>query len=94
MITIKQLHAKTGAHVRRADVTEASNLIHEPPVVTDDETARRSGSDAAALARQHGLTIDDAAYLELAMRRDTVLATDDPALGGATTAAGGTGLSD
>ena len=48
---------------------EALNLVAALNVITDDETPRRITSEAAALARQHGLTAYDAAYLELAIRR-------------------------
>jgi predicted nucleic acid-binding protein len=61
----------------QADIAEAFNLVAALPVVTDDETAQRSVSDTAALARQYGLTIYDAAYLELAMRRGAKLASTD-----------------
>jgi predicted nucleic acid-binding protein len=72
----------------QADITEALHLVQALPVTTDDETGRRSGSDTAALARQYGLTIYDAAYLELAMRCGATLATDDRILSQAATAAG------
>ena len=72
----------------QADITEALYLVQALPVTTDDETARRSGSEIAALARQYGLSIYDAAYLDLAMRRGATLATDDRLLGQAATAAG------
>ena len=53
----------------------------------------RDGMDGALrrllpLARQHGLTVYDAAYLELAMRRGVALATLDRGLAGAARAAG------
>jgi predicted nucleic acid-binding protein len=72
----------------QADITEALNLIQALPVITDEETARRSGSDTAALARQYGLTVYNAAYLELAMRQGATLATDDSLLRQAAAAAG------
>ena len=72
----------------QADITEALSLVAALPVIADDETARRVGSDTAALARQYGLTIYDAAYLELAMRRGASLATSDHALAKAAKAAG------
>jgi len=72
----------------QADITEALNLVAALPVVADDETAQRAGSDTAALARQYGLTIYDAAYLELAMRRGATLATTDRELARAAKAAG------
>jgi predicted nucleic acid-binding protein len=72
----------------QADITEALNLVAGLPVVTDDETARRAVSDTAALARQYGLTIYDAAYLELAMRHGASLASTDGDLIKAAAAAG------
>jgi predicted nucleic acid-binding protein len=78
----------------QADITEALNLIAALPVLTDDETAQRAWSDTAALARQYGLTIYDAAYLELAMRRGASLASTDAALNRAAQAAGVTLLSN
>ena len=72
----------------QADITEALNLVAALPVIEDDETARRVGSDTTALARQYGLTIYDACYLELAMRRGAALATSDHALAKAAKAAG------
>ncbi len=52
----------------QADITKVSNLTAARPVTADDETAKRAGRDTAALARQFGLTIYEAAYLGLAMR--------------------------
>lgn len=72
----------------QADITEALNLVAALPVIADEQTAQRAGSDTAALARQYGLTIYDAAYLELAMRRGTALATSDRDLAKAAKAAG------
>lgn len=80
--------AERRKRVSQADVVEALNLVQALPVLTDDETARRSSSEIAALARQYGLTVYDAAYLELAMRQGATLATDDQALARAATAAG------
>lgn len=71
----------------QADTTESLNLVAALPVIVDDETARRVG-DTAALARQCGLTVYDAVYLELAMRKGAALATSDTALAKAAKAAG------
>ena len=71
----------------QADTTESLNLVAALPVIVDDETARRVG-DTAALARQYGLTVYDAVYLELAMRKGAALATSDTALAKAAKAAG------
>jgi predicted nucleic acid-binding protein len=72
----------------QADITEALHLLQALPVLTDDETAPRCGSDTAHLARQYILTIYDAAYLELALRRGSTLATTDAALARAAQMAG------
>ncbi len=73
---------------RRADITEALQLLHALPIVTDDETTQRSGRETIALARQYVLTSYDAAYLELAMRRKGILVTLDEALAAAASDAG------
>lgn len=49
---------------------------------TDDESARRVLTDVHRLAVQYRLTSYDAAYLELALRRDLPLATLDVELQG------------
>ena len=72
----------------QADITEALSLASALPISEDDQTARWAGSATAALTRQYGLTIYDAAYLELAMRRGAALATTDQALAKAAKAAG------
>ncbi len=72
----------------QADITEALSLAAALPVIEDDQTAQRAGGATAALARQYGLTIYNAAYLELAMRRGAALATTDQALAKAAKAAG------
>lgn len=50
------------------------------PIVTDGETAARAWADTLALARAYALSLHDAAYLELARRRDVPLGTFDAAL--------------
>ncbi len=50
------------------------------PIEIDAETNARAWIGAARLARQHGLTLHDAAYLELALRRVLPLASFDAAL--------------
>jgi predicted nucleic acid-binding protein len=77
----------------QADITEALSLVNALPVIVDGEVAQRAGSDTVALARQYGLTIYDAAYLELAMRRGASLATSDHDLAKAAKAAGVASLS-
>jgi predicted nucleic acid-binding protein len=72
----------------QAAISEGLSLVAALPVETDPETAQRAFSDTAALARQYGLTIYDAAYLELAMRRGASLSTTDGPLAKAAKAAG------
>jgi predicted nucleic acid-binding protein len=72
----------------QADITEALGLVAALPALADEETAQKAGNSTAALARQYRLTIHDAAYPELAMRRGASLATTDQALAKAAKAAG------
>ncbi len=72
----------------QSDITEAQDLIFSLPITIDDAPARRVAGATTALARQYGLTVYDAAYLELAMRKGATLATADKALAKAAQAAG------
>ena len=58
------------------------------PITVDTTAWLRTGATILALARLHGLTTYDAAYLELAMRRGWPLATKDKALKRACAAVG------
>jgi predicted nucleic acid-binding protein len=80
--------AERRKRVTQSDVTEALSLLGALPIITDSETAAKAGSETIALARQYGLTIYDAAYLELAMRRGASLATSDLQLANAAADAG------
>jgi len=65
---------------KRISRVEAHGLLKAAlalPLTTDEETTRRLVDETSSLARQFGLTIYDAAYLELAMRRNATLATTD-----------------
>ena len=50
------------------------------PIFVDDETEYRAWGNTLDVARSHGITVSDAAYLELALRLNLPLATIDPAL--------------
>jgi predicted nucleic acid-binding protein len=50
------------------------------PITVDDETKVHAFGDTLNLAREHNLSVYDAAYLELAMRRALPLATLDDKL--------------
>jgi predicted nucleic acid-binding protein len=56
------------------------------PLQLDPETDRHAWEATARLAARHGLTLYDAAYLELARRRDLPLATLDGELRSAASA--------
>lgn len=61
-------------------VAQAVALFAQLPVTVDPETHERARADSLALARQHGLTTYDAAYLEVALRRGASLASLDSEL--------------
>jgi predicted nucleic acid-binding protein len=82
------LMAERRKRATQADVTEALHVVFSLPIEVDRDTTRHVGGEAIALARQYGLTIYDAAYLELAMRLGATLATGDTALARAAKKAG------
>jgi predicted nucleic acid-binding protein len=86
------LMAERRKRATQANINESLLLVRRLPVITDDETAQRSGVETFSLARQYELTIYDAAYLELALRKKSSLATSDKALARAATLAGVTVL--
>lgn len=72
----------------QADTTAWLSFLSGLPIVVDPATEARAWTDTLALARQHGLTAYDAAYLELALRESVPLATLDAKLEAAATAVG------
>jgi predicted nucleic acid-binding protein len=58
------------------------------PVKVDAEADRQAWSATLLLAERHGLTVYDAAYLEIASRRKIALATLDRELRAAATSEG------
>jgi predicted nucleic acid-binding protein len=71
-----------------AKVTTFLALLRSLPIVTDDETTIRAWQESIRLARTHQLSVYDAAYLELALRRGLPLATLDDRLNTAAAACG------
>jgi predicted nucleic acid-binding protein len=71
-----------------AKVTTFLGLLRSLPITTDDETASRAWHESIHLARTHHLSVYDAVYLELALRRGLPLATLDDKLKAAAGAAG------
>jgi predicted nucleic acid-binding protein len=70
---------------RRNRSTEAQALafvahLSSLPIDVDDQTGKNAWSLACTLARTHGLSAYDAAYLELAARRQLPIATLDKSL--------------
>lgn len=74
------LVAERRKRASRSDVSDALQLLFDLKVTIDDETSRRCRSESLELARDHSLTLYDASYLELALRRRAGLATLDRAL--------------
>ena len=72
----------------QADTTAWLSFLSGLPIVVDSATEARAWTDTLSLARQHGLTAYDAAYLELALRESLPLATLDAKLEAAATAVG------
>ena len=67
---------------RHRRITQAESqaylaLLQRLPISTDVSAAERGRLDIFHLAREHGLTVFDATYLDLAMRRQLPLATLD-----------------
>lgn len=78
---------------RRKRSTEAEtrrwlSILASLPIAVDPDSNVNAWSDTLALARGHGLTVYDAAYLELAIRRDLPLVTIDKKLKKAAEAVG------
>jgi predicted nucleic acid-binding protein len=72
----------------QADTASWLSYLSGLPIVVDGATEARAWSDTLNLARQHGLSAYDAAYLELAMREGIALATLDVKLRAAMQAVG------
>lgn len=76
------------ARIAEAQVTQFLTLLQSQPITVDEETAARVWTETLHLARTHRLSVYDASYLELAIRRDLPLATLDDELRAAAAALG------
>lgn len=74
------LTAERRRRISQADSTAAWNALGQLPIETDEQGVQRAGSNILAVARQCRLSVYDAAYLELAMRRGATLASLDQQL--------------
>ena len=72
--------AERRKRISEAEVSQRLELLAALPILTDAGTPQRAWGPALALARQHNLTVYDAAYLELATRLGVTLASKDKAL--------------
>lgn len=63
--------------VRSEDLDRIVSQLAMLPIQVDEDSTDRALAEVLALAAQHGLTTYDAAYLELAQRRQLPLATLD-----------------
>jgi predicted nucleic acid-binding protein len=66
--------------IREADSVRFLAVLQVLNITTDHQTEQHAGQAILGLARQHGLSVYDAAYLELAMRLGLPLASKDEAL--------------
>ena len=87
-VTNVLLQAERRGRIAMAAVDGRLAAFAALPITVDSVSWRQNGGTVLGLARRHGLTTYDAAYLELAMRRCLPLATKDKALGQACRAAG------
>jgi predicted nucleic acid-binding protein len=71
-----------------ADTATWLPFLQALPVTVDGETTSRAWNDTLGLARNHNLSVYDAAYLELSLRRGLPLATLDDKLAQAAKACG------
>jgi predicted nucleic acid-binding protein len=71
-----------------ADTTRWLSFLGTLPILVDDETITRAWNDSLGLARTHKLSVYDASYLELALRRALPLASLDAPLKSAAIAVG------
>jgi len=74
------LMAERRKRASQAEIARALQMLSSLPLLMDEESGVKSGSATLALAREFGLTVYDAAYLELAIRHRASLATVDAAL--------------
>jgi predicted nucleic acid-binding protein len=74
------LQAEKRGRINTGDVAIRLDLIAELPISVDQETTARAWREILTMARAEKLTMYDATYLELAVRRGLPLLTKDNAL--------------
>ncbi|MCE5271257.1 type II toxin-antitoxin system VapC family toxin [bacterium] len=74
------LVAERKGRLSRASVVRFLSLLSGLPITVEQETPERMLNEIVSLAREHGLSTYDASYLDLTMRLDLPLATQDASL--------------
>jgi predicted nucleic acid-binding protein len=74
------LMAERRGRIAPEQIAQALSLVESLPLEEDEATAEQIPMRTMSLARKYGLTLYDAAYLELAQRRGAILATFDAQL--------------
>lgn len=82
------LNAVRRGRISGAERRKLSGVLADLPIEVDSSSAPRVWGAASDLAAEHGITIYDASYLELAVRTGLPLATFDHALTRAAESAG------
>lgn len=77
------LTAERRRRLTRAQAFQCFEMLRSLPIVVDESTPSRAMGEISSLARDQGLSVYDAAYLELAIREGLPLATRDKALAAA-----------
>ena len=72
--------AERSKRISVAEVEEIADTLENLPIAVDSVSATKTLGKTLHLAREYKLTVYDAAYLELAMRKGTLLCTFDKAL--------------
>lgn len=88
-VTNALLMAERRNRTTEADTMRALALLRRLPIEVDFLASDLSSSQVLSLARSHGLTVYDAAYLEVSIREGLPLATLDAKLAAALVSAGG-----
>jgi predicted nucleic acid-binding protein len=88
-ITNALLMAERRNRTTEADTTRALALLRLLPIEVDFQASDLLSLQVLSLARSHGLTVYDAAYLEVSIREGLPLATLDAKLATALVSAGG-----
>ena len=74
------LAAQRRGLVTASERTTALRQLSALIITVDDESVRTAFGRTSALAEEHGLSVYDAAYLELALRRELPIASRDKAI--------------